>query len=157
MKMNKKAMMDDWMDVAFTFIISLIIFFTLFSFITGFEKVEEKRIHETKDLISHDALLLLYAKSNVSEKITADLISESYQKKDYKTLEKHTQSFFSKYDITSWQLRLSVSDSEVFSTNDEAYPQSGTRVIRIKLADLIIPTEDPSKNIQIELLKGIRI
>ncbi len=151
MKLNKKAMMDDWMDLMFTIIMGLLIFFFIFSFTSAQNKAEDVQIQNDIEDIDYGALLLHYVMSDTDGNLTADLISEAYLKGNYDKVEGQAKEIFAINNFDCWKLRFSVDDSQVKSMDDEfCIPETITKV-----AELYLPINDkPDKNIKLELFKA---
>ena len=152
-------MMDDWMDLMFTIIMGLLIFFFVFSFTSAQKGAEDKRIQNDIESIDYGALLLHYVKSYTKfsyvneSNITADLISEEYTEKQYyrsnTIVNQQTHKFFTiDHNLYCWSLRLSVQD-EIIKTISAHCPQG--EVVK-RVADLFIPVKgNTTENIKVEL------
>jgi len=159
MRLNKKAMMDDWMDLMFTIVMGLLIFFLVFSFTSSQKEAEDTNIQKDIDSIDYGTLLLHYVKSYTNfsyvneSNMTADLISEEYTKKQYHIpntlVDQQANKFFTTdNNLYCWSLRLSAQD-EIIKTISAYCPQG--EVVK-RVADLFIPVKgNATENIKLEL------
>lgn len=149
---HKKAMMDDWMDVAFTFIMGFIIFFFVYNLTTIPRETEADTIQKDTEFLNYEATLLQFAKSPIKERNTADIISGSYLNQDFIILDQHTQFFFKKYNLDCWGLRISKADVEIHFIQNPCFI---TSPLIIKTAELFTPAQgDPSNPMKLELFIG---
>ena len=170
-------MMDDWMDVVFTFIMGALIFFFAIGFTKCQTDAENNQIEKGTSFMKYDSMLLQFVKSTTNNGITADIISEASKQEGEKkivyeylygiipslteaevhsALDKQAEDFFSKQNVVCRSLIFLKEDVQMYSINDSCYNKDwakmGKRGIVTKVADAIIPIAGkPSENIKIEL------
>jgi len=140
-------MMDDWMDVVFTFIMGFIIFFFVFNLTTVPKQAEETQILHERELLDADAILLQLLKSN------KDLTTNAYTTQNYDSLDAHFTTFLQRHDYNCWQISISIDDATIHTAEDLCYSLSQVRRV---VAETSLPVEDlPNKQMKIQLFKGI--
>ena len=119
MKLNKKAIIEDWIPLFVSLIIMVLIIVFFMAIKAG--GGGDKAVLKGEEEINAYQNLITYLRTPLNDKTIADLILESYANKNYDELQRITKDIFDKeYEKSksSWKIEFTTPSEEFNKIND---------------------------------------